>query len=112
MTHLAQGSSTDLARLVETEVGLEEMLGRARAEGTALVASAREAAAAREASLAAEVEGEMRRLERRIAEERDRREAELAEQSVREARRFDAVDADDIAALAAYVVERVIGGEL
>jgi hypothetical protein len=87
------------------------MVGRAGAEAEALVAAARETATAREAALAAELAADGRRLERAVADERRRREAELARDAERQVRLFDELGADRVAALAREVVDRVIGAE-
>ena len=100
-----------MARLLETEARLEEMLRRAREEAAALVTTAREAAAAREAALAAELDALSEQLEATIADERHRQERELVESARREALRFDQTSPEQIEALARYVVERVIGVE-
>lgn len=101
----------DLARLLDTEARLEEMLRHAREEAAGLVAHARAAAAEREAALAADLEALGRTLEASIAEERHRHEEKLADSARREAQAFDEAGPDRIEALARYVVERVIGAE-
>jgi hypothetical protein len=101
----------DLARLLETERRLEEIVAGARDEAAALVTRAREDAAAREAAVATEFAGALREIEAGIAAERQRREGELAETMGAEARRFDAIGAERVDALAHYVIARVIGVE-
>ncbi len=101
----------DLARLLETEQRLEEIVVRAREEAAALVTRAREEAAAREAAVATEFEAGLRELEAGIAAERQSRETELTAATRQEAHRFDAVGADRVNALARYVVARVIGAK-
>jgi hypothetical protein len=105
----AAGESNDLARLLETEARLEEMLRGTREEATGLVAAAREAAVAREAALAAQVEADGRRLEETLHADYERRVADAAAAAGREAERLDRVGDEQVAVLARHVVSRVIG---
>lgn len=105
------GGHNDLTRLLETEARLEESLRHAREEATRLVTKARSAAQAREAALGAELDTAARRLETKIAAERQRAEREIADAARQEVARFEAVPVERIAALARRVVQRVIGGE-
>lgn len=99
----------DLARLLDTEAGLERALEHARDEATRLEAEARAAARAREEALGAEIEAEARRLAAEIAAERDRAAQAISEAARRDTERFDAVTPERIGELARRVVERVMG---
>lgn len=102
---------SDLARLLDTESRLEELLRRAREEAARLVAEAHSAAQAREAALAAELDAAAQRLEAEIASERARAAQEIAAATRREAERFDRVTAERIGELAHFVLAAVIRGE-
>jgi vacuolar-type H+-ATPase subunit H len=100
----------DLARLLDTEARLEQVLQHARDEATRLVAEAREAARACEAALGAELEAAAQRLAAEIAGERDRAAVEITAAARRDTERLAAVTGERIRDLARRVVERVIGG--
>ncbi len=106
----APPNGSDLARLLETEARLEGELARAREEATRLVTAARADAAAREAALAADLETASRQLEATVEAERELRHRGIAEGAAREAERFDRVGPEQVAALARYVLGRVIEG--
>jgi vacuolar-type H+-ATPase subunit H len=103
------GDPSDLTRLLDTEHGLEEMLRSTREEAARLVAAAREEAVAREAALATQLEADAHRLEDALQAEYQRRAADTAAQASHEAERLEGVPAEQVAALAGYVVRRVIG---
>lgn len=104
----AAGRENELTRLLETEARLEVMLRRTREEAARLVAAAQEDAVAREAALATQLEADAHRLEEALQAEYQRRAADTATQAHHEAERLDRVPAEQVAALARYVVRRVI----
>lgn len=95
--------------MLSTEARLEELLRRAQEEAAKLVTTARDTAAARESTFTAQLAEHVSQLERDVAGERSRREAELREAASQEAARFHAVQGEQVQALARYVVDRVIG---
>ena len=101
--------AADLARLLDSEARLEEMLCGARAQAAGLVTAARDAAAAREAALTSNLDAICHELEVTIEDERQRQEQEVAEAARRDAVRFEQTSPEQIEALAHYVVERVVG---
>jgi hypothetical protein len=105
----AAGESNDLARLLETEAQLEEMLRRTREEATRLVAAAGEAAVAREAALTAQVGADARGLEETLQADYERRVTDASAAADRDVARLDRVEDDQVAVLARYMVSRVIG---
>jgi len=107
---LSEGTG-DLARLLNTEARLDDVLRQARDEAAGLVASARDRAAAREAALAAALDALVGELETVIEAERRHQHEEIVESARQQARAFDEAGAAQIDALAHYVVDRVIGVE-
>ena len=97
--------------MLETERRLGERLRAARAESEALVIAAQEEAARQEAALAAEVREGTEHLDERLAAERRRRIAELAEAAEREAQAYESVPAGRLAAVARGLAERFLVGE-
>ena len=110
MTH-ASVPAGDLARLLETERRLGERLRSARAEAEALVAQAHADVAQREAALAAELEGDERRMTERLARERRKREREIADEAQRQIDAYAGVSAQRLSAVVRTLASRLLDGE-
>jgi len=99
---------SDLARLLDTERGLEERLHAARAASAAVVARAQETAAHEEETLEGELAEAARQLDERLAAEGRARLAEIAEGADREVQGYERVPAARLAAVARRLAERLL----
>jgi hypothetical protein len=104
----SSSSGDGLEGIVEIERRIDEMLGEANRESGRLIEAAR--LAWRDAAERAEVEiaDAARELRARSETERRRRIAEIAAAAAVEASAFDAIGADRVAEIAAYVVSRLL----
>jgi vacuolar-type H+-ATPase subunit H len=102
-------AKSKLSRLLETENQLETMLKEARTEAEALVEAARAAADARVRPFELQLEDENRQIGERIARDRDEAITIVQTEAQEESKRLDALDDAQIATLARYVVDLVVG---
>lgn len=115
-TRVAESATTgtpaegDLARLLETERRLAEVLRRARADGEALVADARARADERAVAAAAELAAALGALDARLAEEARAAVAAVTAEASAHAARFAAISDERVAALATALAARLASG--
>jgi hypothetical protein len=100
----------ELDRLIETEQRLAGRLTEARRAAGRVIEEAREAAREAEHALEAELAASVDALRGRIESERDRRVAALARSARDAAAALDGMAPERLAALAAYVLDRLLAG--
>lgn len=98
-----------LSQLLETEVELDAMLEKTRQEAAKLVTAARADAAGRIERFKAELEEANLALRDQVALERDESVAAIRAEAKREIKKLDNLGEERVAALARYVVERLVG---
>lgn len=100
---------TKLARLLETEDGLEAMLEATRRDAERIIDEAKQLAEERARRMEEQTAEEDDRLRRRIAEERDRTIDQIRADAQSFAQHLDNLDPEHVEALAQYVLERLFG---
>ena len=99
----------DLARLIETEARLDELLQAARVEAAALVTQARARVARAEERWAGDFDAARRDLESRVAQERDRELIRIRDEAGRLTTHYAAQPAEQVEALARWVASELRG---
>jgi hypothetical protein len=102
----------ELARLLETEARIEGLLASARREASALVQRARQEAADRLAGLPAGVEREAAAVATQVMAESQRTQESLRQAAAQTVARLNAVSAEEVAALARWVLTCAIAGRI
>jgi vacuolar-type H+-ATPase subunit H len=103
-------AGTKLSRLLKTENALDAMLKQARREAQELVEAARLAADDRVRQFESEIEAENRKLQERVARDRQRTIDSIRQDAREETERLDGLDDAKVTELALHVVDLVVGG--
>ena len=99
-----------LARLLQTEGELDEMLREARREADSIVAAAHADGQERVQQAEKELEAIERAVRERVERERDEAIAGIRSEARQRTRTLQDLDEEAVATLAKYVIDRLLGG--